>query len=287
MGWGDWAQLAVQAYGAYSGSKAQKDAASSAGKQAQQGTDASNKLIWDMFQQNRQDQQPIYQAGLQAQDRYLQLMGLQPTSQFAGQAQQPQQPQTPFNAADAYLQANPDVAASNYFKSRPQEHYTRYGKSEGREWATAPQAATQPAALTPTPALSQSQAFDAFRNQPGYQFGMDQGLKSVQSSAAARGGLSSGATLKSLFKFGNDYADQQGFTPYMNRLSGLFGGAQTAAGQMGSYGQGAASQMGQNTIAGANARAQSTYAAGQAKAQTINDFGYGINKYGTQQGWWG
>ncbi len=115
---------------------------------------------------------------------------------------------------------------------------------------------------------------------------MDQGNRQVQASAAARGGLNSGATLKSLFKFGNDYASQ-GFNNYMNQLSGLYGGAQTAAGQMGGYGQSAANQMGQNTMLGANARAQSTYAAADAKNQALNGYGYAVNQFGTNKGWWG
>lgn len=72
-----------------------------------------------------------------------------------------------------------------------------------------------------TPGNSQQDAFAMFRNTPGYQFGLDEGAKTVQASAAARGGLNSGATLKALTKFGNDYADQQGYTPYMNRLAAL------------------------------------------------------------------
>lgn len=254
MGWGDWANLAVQAYGAYSSSKAQKDAAKDAGKATQQGTDASNKLIWDMFQQNRADQKPFYDTGVEAQGQYKNAMGMgQPdgTDQYARRA---------------YVLANPDVAAAGV---DPWSHFQNYGQGESRTWGGGD-------ALTLR-----------LRDQPGYEFGMNEGLRGVQASAAARGGLNSGATLKSLFKYGNDYADQQAFTPYMNRLSGLFGGAQTAAGQMGGYGQNAANQMGNNTMAGAYARAQSTYAAGQARSQMINDFGYGLNKYGTQQGWWG
>lgn len=50
----------------------------------------------------------------------------------------------------------------------------------------------------------------------------------MQASAAARGGLNSGATLKALQEFGNNYADQQGYTPYMNKLASLAGMAQTS-----------------------------------------------------------
>jgi hypothetical protein len=274
----DWG-AAIGAAASLWGSKKGADAAKDAGKQSAAGSTAANDLIWKMFQQQQDQQQPFYNAGVQAQDRYLQMLGLQPTSGAQQQAST-----QPYDPAAAYLTANPDVAASR-FKNDPLAHYQRYGQKEGRAWnTTAP--ASQAAATKPA-ALTQQQAFDAFRNTPGYQFGLDQGNKSVQASAAARGGLNSGATLKALQRYGTDYADQQGYTPYMNKLAGLFGGAQTAAGQMGSYGQNAANNIGQNTQNGANARANSTYNAGQAWQQGLNSAGYFANQMGQNQGWWG
>jgi hypothetical protein len=266
----DWG-AALGAAASLWGSKKNADSAKDAGKQSAAGSAAANDLIWKMFEQQQAQQQPFYDAGVQAQDRYLQMLGLQPTSGS--------RPTAPYDPAAAYLAANPDVAATRY-KDNPLEHYQQYGQKEGRKWnATAP--------TTTAPAMSQQQAFDAFRKQPGYQFGLDQGNKSVQASAAARSGLNSGATLKALQRYGTDYADQQGYTPYMNKLAGLFGGAQTAAGQMGSYGQNAANNIGQNTQNAANARANSTYQAGQAWQQGINNAGYFANQMGQNQGWWG
>lgn len=111
---------------------------------------------------------------------------------------------------------------------------------------------------------SQQDAFAMFRNMPGYQFGLDEGNKSVQASAAARGGLNSGATLKAMFKFGNNYADQQGVTPYMNRLATLSGMAPTAAAQTGAAGQNYANQVGNNLQNAGQARAQGIYGSANA-----------------------
>ena len=47
--WGDWINLGIQAYSAYSGNKAAKDA----GKQSQQGAQASNDLTWKMFEEDK------------------------------------------------------------------------------------------------------------------------------------------------------------------------------------------------------------------------------------------
>lgn len=41
---------------------------------------------------------------------------------------------------------------------------------------------------------------------PGYQFGLDQGQRGIQASAAARGGLLTGAAVKASDKFATDYA---------------------------------------------------------------------------------
>lgn len=293
--WGSLIGAAVSLYGANKGASAAKDA----GKQAAAGTQASNDLIWNMFQQNQAMQQPFYNAGLQAQDRYLQLMGLNPTSSSA-----PAYGSQGFSLPSAASQAGgmqwlgnnsgtPTVNAQLYatdprykaaWDQATSEHQAQFGKGytgdSNRNVITSRLQAlygSQTGGNAPasqvggTPAMSQQQAFDAFRSTPGYQFGLDQGTKQVQASAAARGGLNSGATLKALQKFGTDYADQQGYTPYMNRLAGLFGGAQTAASQTGAYGQNAASQMGQNTMVGANARARSTYGAADSWMDGLNN----------------
>lgn len=44
------------------------------------------------------------------------------------------------------------------------------------------------------------------QGDPGYQFGLDQGLSAIQRGAAARGGLLSGGTEKALNRYGTDYA---------------------------------------------------------------------------------
>lgn len=50
------------------------------------------------------------------------------------------------------------------------------------------------------PTLAEAQAM------PGYQFGLDQGLKGVSNSAAARGGLLTGGAVKAADRYANDYA---------------------------------------------------------------------------------
>jgi hypothetical protein len=101
--------------------------------------------------------------------------------------------------------------------------------------------------------------------QSGLQFGLDQGTKAINSRAGAGGSFLSGATLKALTRFGNDYGStkagesrdrfvQDQGTTY-NRLAGIAGTAQTAVGQMGAAEQGYASRAGNNITGAGNATA--------------------------------
>lgn len=104
-----------------------------------------------------------------------------------------------------------------------------------------------------------------FQADPGYGFRMSEGMKAIERSAAARGGLLSGATLKGVTRFGQDTASAEylnAFNRYqtnranqLNPLQSLMGAGQTSAntlsGAMGQAGQGMSNAM----LAGGAARA--------------------------------
>jgi len=93
-----------------------------------------------------------------------------------------------------------------------------------------------------------------FRADPGYAYAVSEGLKGVEGSAAARGGLYSGATLKALQTRGQGMADQ-GYNNWLGRYqSGQVTGQQAAA-QTGSFGQTAAQGQAQAYTNAGNARA--------------------------------
>lgn len=81
----------------------------------------------------------------------------------------------------------------------------------------------------------QNEGFNNFRNSTGYQFGMDQGMRSITGGAATKGLLNSGSTLKGLNTFGQQYANSQ-YGSYMDRLSGLLDSGLTGAGVLSSAG---------------------------------------------------
>ena len=113
---------------------------------------------------------------------------------------------------------------------------------------------------------------DQFQQDPGYAFRLSEGMKALDRTAAARGGLLSGATLKGAQRYGQDLGSQEymnAFNRYqternaqLNPLQSLAGVGQTATGALtnayGAYG----AQTGQNLQDVASARA-SGYLGGQ------------------------
>jgi hypothetical protein len=110
-----------------------------------------------------------------------------------------------------------------------------------------------------------------FEADPGYGFRMSEGMKALERSSAARGGLLSGTTLKGIQRFGQDLASneyQNAFNRYyaarnaqLNPLQGMLGQGQSSTnvltGAAGEAGRG----IGAAQMAGGAARA-SGYAAG-------------------------
>jgi len=108
------------------------------------------------------------------------------------------------------------------------------------------------------------EAMNRFYQSPDYDFRMNEGIRAMDSSAASRGMLMSGAQLRGITEFGQNLAAGE-YGNYYNRLSGIAGLAQTAqnpyAGAqsgmygnlMGAYGQSGANQA---NIIGNNANAQ-------------------------------
>lgn len=115
---------------------------------------------------------------------------------------------------------------------------------------------------------------------PGYQFGLSQGLNALQTTRAGQGALYSGAAAKALTRYGQDYAGtkfNEGFnrdqayknTTY-NQLAGVAGTGQTAVNQVGAAGQAFGNAAAANTIGAGNARASSYIAGGNALQQALN-----------------
>lgn len=129
-----------------------------------------------------------------------------------------------------------------------------------------------------------------FQADPGYAFRLSEGMKGLDRTAAARGGLLSGATLKGALRYGQDAASQEytnAFNRYqvnranrLNPLQSVAGIGQSSANTL----TGAAGQLGQNisnNLAGAaNARASGYMGTANAVSGAL---GTGVNFYQNQQ----
>jgi hypothetical protein len=127
---------------------------------------------------------------------------------------------------------------------------------------------------------------EQFQQDPGYGFRLKEGLRALENSAAARGGLLSGNTMRGITRFGQGLASEEfgnAFNRYqaerqarLGPLQSLVGLGQTSANTIGS----AAGQLGTNlsnlAVGGGNARA-SGYA-GMANA-LASGIGQGVNYY--------
>jgi hypothetical protein len=131
---------------------------------------------------------------------------------------------------------------------------------------------------------------EQFQADPGYGFRLKEGLRALENSAAARGGLLSGNAMRGITRYGQGLASEEfgnAFNRYqaeraarLNPLQSLAGmgqsNAATMAQQAGQYGQ----NLAQGAAAMGNIRA-SGYV-GQANALT-GALGQGLNYYQNQQ----
>ena len=129
---------------------------------------------------------------------------------------------------------------------------------------------------------------------PGYAFRLSEGQKALERSAAARGGLLSGATGRALTRYGQEMGSQEYANAYnraltkynadvqreaagYNRLASLAGIGQTTAQQLGAAGTGYANQA--NQLAMTNAANQGNLALqmGNIRASQYGTAGSALN----------
>jgi hypothetical protein len=244
-------------------SSAQQSAANRATDVAAQTASEQAALQREIFEKQTELQAPFREAGLRGQNRLLAYLGL-------GQAPTAPGAEATQAEKDKYQK---DLADYNAMLATP-----GYGKYATAEFG-----------------------LDKFKADPGYAFRMSEGMKALERSAAQRGGLLSGATLKATQRYGQDLASQEymnAFNRYqaertgtLNPYQALAGTAQSSANTLGQYaGQyganasnilGAYGSAAQSNIIGAgNAQASGYMGGANAIASGV---GQGINFYQNQQ----
>lgn len=109
-----------------------------------------------------------------------------------------------------------------------------------------------------------------FQKTQDYNFGLNEGINTVQAGAAARGGLFSGAAMKDLNTFGQDYASTRR-EGWLNRLGGLADTGLNAAQMSGNASTNAAAGVSNALAARGNAQAAGAVGVGNAFNQGIGN----------------
>lgn len=112
--------------------------------------------------------------------------------------------------------------------------------------------------------------FTGFQKTPGYDFAMGQGMDALQSSAAARGGLYSGAAMADAQRLGQGMANQE-YGNYLNRLAGIGQAGQAAAGNQANAAQNYAAGAGNALASIGNAQSAGSIGVGNAISGGINN----------------
>lgn len=107
---------------------------------------------------------------------------------------------------------------------------------------------------------------------PGYQFRFGEGQRAVEGSAASKGMLMSGGTLKDLTRFGQGIAADD-FNQQFNRTASVAAGGQQANQSLGQLGANAATNIGNAQMQGGNARASGYVGQANAWINGINNAG--------------
>lgn len=109
-----------------------------------------------------------------------------------------------------------------------------------------------------------------FQESPGYQFAVDEGQRAIEGSAAMRGNVRSGATLKALQDRRMGMANQE-YGNYMNRLAGVAQMGQASAGNQAAAGANFGAQAGNSLMNIGNAQSAGAIAQGNAITGGINN----------------
>lgn len=254
--------------GSVIGAKAAKSAANTQADAARYAAD----LQQQQFDKQVELQQPFRDAGLAGQNRLMQLLGL-----GAGY----DQGRNNFNP-EAYMAANPDAAEwakakGGNVNDNAYQHWVADGKRrQGDFWYDK----TVPADFG---SAMRDFGMQDFQADPGYQFRQQQGQQALERSAAARGGLLSGAAMKDAMRFNQGLASDE-YTNAFNRfqtnrsnklnpLQSLAGVGQTTTNQIANAGQTYANNVGNAMMGAADARASGYLMNGRIGSNLVNQLG--------------
>jgi len=221
------------------------------------------------FERQVQLQAPFRAGGLSALNRYLTYYGLETPTIYAGGTLKPPSLNGPDGKplkGQALIDAQRNMGQPPELSVDPNDpNFGKYTRDFG---------------------------MSDFEADPGYAFRLSEGIKALDASAASRGGLLSGNTLRGALKYGQDAASQE-YTNAFNRyqinrrnqlapLETLFGGAHesantlgTAAGDLGNALASNSNQLGNIQAAGAIRRGDAWTGAVGGITDTLGGYNFG------------
>ena len=126
---------------------------------------------------------------------------------------------------------------------------------------------------------AQQDAFTRFTQSPNYQFPLQQGLKAVQNSASAAGGLYSGRAAKDLNNYAQGQASQN-YNTYYGDLNGITGIGQASANQQAAQGNSYLNNVTSNNASIGNAQSAGDISGANAITNSLSSL-FGQNASNT------
>lgn len=295
-----WGAIAASVIGGMMAS----DAAGSAANKQAGAAGAATAAQERMFNKQVELQAPFRQGGLAANNRLMYLLGLggidpgiQGTTNYDTLRQQllPRFTTTtqengvvPFMTEEGMMALRPGATSRQSINESALDAEIRRLQQENQAKIDA---ATASAKTDPEfGSLMRRFGMADFEADPGYAFRQSEGMKGVENSAAARGGLLSGAALKAIQKYGQDLASQEYGNAYQrfnadqtnkyNRLAGIVNTGQGATNQVSNAASQFGQQQGSNIMAAGNAQAAGIVGSANALNSSI---GQGVNLYQQNQ----
>lgn len=272
-------------------SDATKSAAKKAATVAETGTANSNALTREVYGQNMANLSPFMARGNEAGSALNALLLGAP--QVPAQAPQqpmgyagginpltgyPGGPQAFRGYASGEGFAAPDLWMSEGMLALPGAHNMQYGN---------PMPLGQPQGMVPSTVQAQVSPWDQFRNSTNYQFRLNEGMKGLNQGYAARGMLESGAAMRGITRYGQEFASNE-LGNYMNMLAGQQGVGLSGANALAGVGTNmvGAITANNNALTGtqANAALVSGAAQGQMYGGIANALGNFAGSFGSSYG---
>ena len=255
--------MGLGAIAGLAGGLMQASAANKAAKAQTRAADQQVQLYRDIYNDTTERFQPFYDSGTNALAAYNYELGIGPRPTFGGTAPTI----TTIEGKGPTTLGDPRFVRGGGGKSGDRENAPTPTQTPGmptRYSVNGQMFDTMDAAQAYANAnKTGGTEYGGYTKTPGYDFRLNQGLDAIQSSAAARGGLYSGAAMRDILKYGQDYATGE-YTNYLARLAGMTDTGVAAAGNQANAGANMGAGVGGALASRGNASAAGAIGMGNA-----------------------